>query len=92
MPALYFFVLNLGSGSIEDCPNCGAGKFQRHRALRKMPTVPACRRPLGKLLAFGDWQWVLLAGHDRMDHLAGMNFSLFVPTSHKINAYDRTMQ
>ena len=24
MPALYFFVLNLGSGSIEDCPNCGA--------------------------------------------------------------------
>ena len=24
MPALYFFVLNLGSGSIEDCPNCGS--------------------------------------------------------------------
>ena len=23
MPALYFLVLNLGSGSLEDCPNCG---------------------------------------------------------------------
>ena len=23
MPALYFFVLNLGSGSLEICPDCG---------------------------------------------------------------------
>ena len=23
MPALYFFVLNLGSGSLEGCPDCG---------------------------------------------------------------------
>ncbi|SVC45902.1 uncharacterized protein METZ01_LOCUS298756 [marine metagenome] len=63
-------------------PKLREQKFKRRRALRKMQAVPTCRRPLGELLAFGDWQWVLLAGHDRMDHLAVINFRLFVPPSH----------
>tara|TARA_B100001964_G_scaffold183264_1_gene202841 strand:+ start:459 stop:674 length:216 start_codon:yes stop_codon:yes gene_type:complete len=66
MPALYFFVLNLGSGGLEDCPHCRArisndtehcpecGKYRPFDALAENPLFLGIAA-VGCVLAMMGW-------------------------------------